>query len=277
MHYLFIIVGVIVYTGTKLYQDIKAEIGSPPSLNGRESMTSKLHTPEARSNSEYVHYQSNRNVEKNLQHHYTVASTSLILATVASLFFPVLMFVSVVGIIYTTIPIWQTGYRSLVKEHRFDMAVVDSILFPWLLFSRYYFVAALLNWICYVSKTFSFQVKKLDASIRANLINIFGKLPKVVWLLKDGAEIEIPCDELNVGDVIVVSANGIIPVDGVIVNGTTLIDQRILTGEHKAREKRVGDQVFAATVVLSDRIFIRVGKFGSETVAAQLLKHHVAH
>jgi len=262
MHYLLVFIGVIAYLGTKLYDDIKTEVSSTSNETTEELKSS----PENDEHNQYI-----ANVGRTIQRRYAIASTSLVLAALGSLFFPVLIFISVAGIVYTTIPIWKKGYRSLFKEHQFDMAVFDSILFPWLFMTKYYFILALLNWICYLSKTFAYKVKYIEKDLRATLVQVFGKIPKLVWLLKDGVEIEVPCEELNVGDTIVVNANEIIPVDGVIVNGTTLIDQRLLTGELQPLQKTVGDQVFAATIVLSDRIFIRVGKSSSQTLVAQLI------
>ena len=260
MHYLLVFMGVIAYFGTKLYDDLKTEVNSNPSLN-KGNLSKKS----------YSDNDNQSNIKLATQRRYNVASLSLFFATL-SIFFPALILTSVAGIIYTTIPIWRNGFYSLFKKRQFDMAVFDSILFPWLLISKHFLVLALVNWMYYSSKMFAHKVKYIEKNIRATLIQMFGKIPKVVWLLKDGAEIEVPCAELKSGDTIVVSANGIIPVDGVIVNGTTLIDQRLLTGEPKPLQKTVGEQVFAATVVLSNRIFIRVGKSGSETLIAKLVE-----
>jgi Cu2+-exporting ATPase len=246
MHYLLVFIGVITYLGTKLYDDIKTEVKSNP--KGDE-------------NKQYM-----ANVGTTIQKRYDIASTSLALVALGSLFFPVLIFISVAGIIYTTIPIWKNAIHGL-KKPQFNMAVFDSLLFLLLLITRHYFILALLNWIYYLSKRFAYQVKYIEKIIRAT--QIYKKMPKVVWLLKDGVEIEVLCEELNIGDTIVINANEIIPVDGVIINGTTLIYQYIFTSELQPLQKTVGDQVFAATIVLSDRIYIRVGKSNSETLVTQ--------
>ncbi len=259
MHYLLAFIGVITYIGIKLYDDIKTEVSSTSSSN-RENFSN-----ETNSNSSYdEHKQYMANVETTIQKRYAIASTSLALVTLSSLFFPSLIFISVAGVIYTTIPIWKNAI--FLKKHRFNMAVFDSLLFLLLLITRHYFILALVNWIYYLSKRFAYQVKYIEQIIRAT--QIYEKIPKVVWLLKDGVEIEVPCDDLNVGDTIVINANEIIPVDGVIINGTTLIYQYIFTSELQPLQKTAGDQVFAASIVLSDRIFIRVGKSSSETLVS---------
>ncbi len=261
MHYLLAFIGVITYIGIKLYDDIKTEVSSTSSSN-RENFSN-----ETNSNSSYdEHKQYMANVETTIQKRYEIASISLALVTMGSLFFHSLIFISLAGVIYTSIPIWKNAIHGL-KKPQFDMAVFDSLLFLLLLITRHYFILALVNWIYYLSKRFAYQVKYIEQIIRAT--QIYKKMPKVVWLLQDGVEIEVLCEELNVGDIIVINANEVIPVDGVIVNGTTLIDQRIFTSDFQALHKTVGDQVFAATIVLSDRIYIRVGKSSSETLVTQ--------
>jgi Cu2+-exporting ATPase len=91
-----------------------------------------------------------------------------------------------------------------------------------------------------------------------------------VWVYKDGVEIEVPFTSVQAGDLVIVDAGHMIPVDGVIAEGMASIDQRALTGEAQPAEKTVGDVVFAATIVLAGKIFIRVEKTGAETAAAQI-------
>lgn len=102
------------------------------------------------------------------------------------------------------------------------------------------------------------------------IANIFGTLPRSVWILKDGMEIEIPFDQLYEGDVLIIRAGQLIPIDGRIVVGNASIDQHRLTGESQPAEKAVGDEVLAGTVVLAGEIQVQVEKTGEETVAAQI-------
>lgn len=68
----------------------------------------------------------------------------------------------------------------------------------------------------------------------------------------------------------VVHAGSVIPVDGVITEGSAAIDQHILTGEYQPVEKAVGDDVFALTLVLSGKIYVKANKTGEQTAAAQI-------
>ena len=108
-----------------------------------------------------------------------------------------------------------------------------------------------------------------DKSIK-ELSNLFGEQTRSVWLLQDGVEIEIAFEDVKVGDVVVVSAGEMIPVDGVITIGTGSVDQRMLTGESQPVEKGVGEEVFAATTLLTGKLQVEVQKAGKDAVAAQI-------
>ncbi|MBV7338439.1 heavy metal translocating P-type ATPase [Chloroflexi bacterium TSY] len=105
---------------------------------------------------------------------------------------------------------------------------------------------------------------------RNNLINIFQLQPGKVWVHSNGLEVEIPFEKLQAGDILVLQAGQIVPVDGTIVAGVATVDQHMLTGEAQPVEKSVGDVVFASTVLLSGKVDISVEKTGAETTAGQI-------
>ena len=112
-------------------------------------------------------------------------------------------------------------------------------------------------------------VKTEDHS-KKSLINLFGEQPRFVWILVDGVEVEIPFENLQIGDLLLLVAGQMIPVDGTITTGECLIDQQMLTGEAQPIEASVGDSVFASTILLSGHITIQVQKAGADTVAANI-------
>ncbi|MCX7384489.1 MAG: TolC family protein, partial [Alphaproteobacteria bacterium] len=85
------------------------------------------------------------------------------------------------------------------------------------------------------------------------LRTMLGEQTRTVWRLLDGVEVEAPFAELKLGDVLVVSAGDIIPVDGTVVQGLASIDQRLLSGEARPVEKALGDPVYAGTALLAGR------------------------
>ena len=105
---------------------------------------------------------------------------------------------------------------------------------------------------------------------RNNLVSMFQLQPDKVWVRSNGIELEIEFDQLQIGDTIVLHAGQIVPVDGTIVAGVATIDQHMLTGEAQPVEKRAGDAVLAATLVISGQVDVKVEKTSKETTAGQI-------
>jgi Cu2+-exporting ATPase len=112
-------------------------------------------------------------------------------------------------------------------------------------------------------------VKSKDISAQM-LTNVFEQQPSKVWILKEAIEIEIPLEALHVNDIVVIRTGEVVPIDGIIIEGMATIDQHALTGEAIPAEKVVCDQVFAATILVSGQIHVKVEKAGSETSIAKL-------
>lgn len=101
---------------------------------------------------------------------------------------------------------------------------------------------------------------------------LMGLAPKTAIVIKNGVEIETPIDEVMVDDIILVKPGGKIPVDGVVVEGTTAIDEAMLTGESMPVDKKPGDKVYAASINKNGLIQFRATKVGANTALAQIIK-----
>ncbi len=95
--------------------------------------------------------------------------------------------------------------------------------------------------------------------------------PQEAWLIKNGSEIRVPVEQLQVGDHILVKPGEQIPADGVIVNGKTSIDEATITGESIPVYKTVQDEVFAGTVNTSGAITVQVTKPNHETLFQKVI------
>jgi Cu+-exporting ATPase len=101
---------------------------------------------------------------------------------------------------------------------------------------------------------------------------LMGLAPKTAIIIQDGKEIEIPIDEVEIGHIVLVKPGGKIPVDGVITEGQSAIDESMLTGESIPLDKKPGDKVFAATINKNGLIRFEATKVGSDTALAQIIK-----
>src|SRR5205085_10299935 len=91
-------------------------------------------------------------------------------------------------------------------------------------------------------------------------------------VLRDGKLVSVPTAQLAVGDEVVVYPGGMIPVDGEIIAGQAVIDQKTITGEGLPVTRGKGEQAFAATVIRDGQITIRATRVGADTTAGQIVR-----
>lgn len=96
--------------------------------------------------------------------------------------------------------------------------------------------------------------------------------PKTASVLRDGTEVEIPVEEVRVGDRIVVRPGQSVPVDGIIVEGASAVDESALTGESLPVDKGVGDKVAAASINRSGSFTFQALRVGEDTTLAQMIR-----
>lgn len=101
---------------------------------------------------------------------------------------------------------------------------------------------------------------------------LMGLAAKTARVLRDGKEVDLSIDQVVEGDIIIVRPGEKIPVDGIIVEGRSSIDESMVTGESMPVGKTVGDEVIGATVNQTGSFKLRATKVGKETVLAQIIK-----
>ena len=95
--------------------------------------------------------------------------------------------------------------------------------------------------------------------------------PKTAVVIRDGKEITVGVDDVQIGEIVVVKAGQSVPLDGVIVEGNGAIDESAITGESIAVEKNVGDKVIGATINKSGYFKFKVEKVGEDTALSQII------
>ncbi|MEA4929352.1 MAG: heavy metal translocating P-type ATPase [Candidatus Limiplasma sp.] len=101
---------------------------------------------------------------------------------------------------------------------------------------------------------------------------LMGLAPKTATVLQNGQEQEIPIDEVEIGDTVVVRPGASIPVDGTVLDGHTAIDESMLTGESMPVDKQAGDPVYAASLNTTGAIRFRAEKVGGDTALGQIIR-----
>ncbi len=116
----------------------------------------------------------------------------------------------------------------------------------------------------------------LEALTRGRTSEAIRKLmklrPRRATVLRNGIETEIPADEVRVGDIVVIKPGDAIPVDGVIVDGYSSVDESMVTGESLPVEKRVGDEVIAGAINKMGAFRFEARRVGADTALAQIIR-----
>ena len=109
--------------------------------------------------------------------------------------------------------------------------------------------------------------RKSAASIR----QLLELTPTTATVIREGKEVEVSVDELQVGDIIVIKPGEKIPTDGIVTAGYSSVDEKLLTGESIPVEKNVGSEVIGATINKTGSLKIRATKVGEDTALSQII------
>jgi Cu+-exporting ATPase len=109
---------------------------------------------------------------------------------------------------------------------------------------------------------------KTGAAIRA----LLGMAPKTARRIKNGTEEDVPLEDIITGDLLRVRPGEKIPVDGVVIDGSSSVDESMVTGEPIPVEKKSGEKVIGATVNGTGTLIMRAERVGTETLLAQIVK-----
>ena len=113
----------------------------------------------------------------------------------------------------------------------------------------------------------AYAVDRARGAIRA----LMALMPKEALVRRNGGELVLPAEEINIGDVVIVRPGEKLPVDGRVVAGTSFLDQSPITGESIPVEKKTGDEVFAGTINLRGSLEIDVTKRTNDTTLARII------
>lgn len=194
--------------------------------------------------------------------HSKIGGASLVMISAGHYLYPPLTLISVSVTSYTIIPILQRSIQTI----RSDKKVTNdsySALVSVLLLGLGNNVAAASQSILYHFSNYLVEKSRENSTHLAT--QVYHQTPETVWVVVASVEKQVPLAQVKAGDQVIVTTGETIPVDGIISVGTALIDQQALTGEANPTEKHTGDQVMAATILLSGRIVIKATQSGEDT------------
>ncbi|WP_166242609.1 heavy metal translocating P-type ATPase [Paenibacillus turpanensis] len=133
----------------------------------------------------------------------------------------------------------------------------------------YYETSAILITLIILGKLFEMLAKGRTSEAIKTLM---GLQAKTALVIRDGEEKQIPVDEVIAGDIVIVKPGEKVPVDGQVLEGSSSVDESMLTGESIPVEKRAGDLVIGATINKNGVLRVQATKVGKETALAQIIK-----
>jgi P-type Cu2+ transporter len=183
------------------------------------------------------------------------------------------------AILYPSWPFFVAAWRAL-KNGVLNMAVLvvlsvgtgyvfsvgSTFFFPGVQF--YEAVAVLLVFILLGH----WLEMRARAGASAAIRSLLDLAPSMATVLRDGQETEVPTAEVQADDIVVIRPGNKIPVDGEVLDGDSLVDESMLTGESMPVNKAPGDQVIGATINKSGTFKYRATKVGADTALAQIVK-----
>ena len=143
------------------------------------------------------------------------------------------------------------------------------ITFGLLMGHVYYETAAVIITLIKLGKFLEARAKGRTSEAIKKLMGLRAKTARVI---RDGEEAEVSIDDVRVGDIVLVKPGETIPVDGVVVDGRSAVDESMLTGESLPVEKKQGDTVIGATLNKLGMLKFEATKVGKETALAQIIK-----
>jgi Cu+-exporting ATPase len=148
-------------------------------------------------------------------------------------------------------------------------AIAFPSVFPEGTSEPFYDVVAVVIALVVLGQALELRAKGQSSSAIKKLLGLQAKTASVI---RDGKEIDLPVEEVLVGDVIQVRPGEKVPVDGVIVEGSSAVDESMLTGESLPVSKKQGDEVIGATLNKTGAFKFRATKVGKDTALAQIVK-----
>jgi P-type Cu+ transporter len=196
-----------------------------------------------------------------------------------------IQFILATAVIFSCFNIWTSGFKKLLRRApNMDslifmgtaVAYFYSLIISVLLFlgakteaHLYYESAALILVFISLGKFLEALTKGKTSEAIKKLI---GLQPQEAVVIKDNEEIKIPIEQVLVGDLILIRPGEKIPVDGIVVDGYSGVDEKALTGESIPVEKKKGDEVIGATINKTGVLKFKATRVGQDTLLAQIIK-----
>jgi len=182
---------------------------------------------------------------------------------------PVLVAANVPLMLYCGLPIFRRAWRVLSTERRLNVDFLDTLAIGASLLQGNMIAGGAITWLIRLGD----WIRDLTASgAKRSASELLEFQSKTAWVLRDGDIVSIPAAELTIDDAVVVYPGEMVPIDGEIVDGQALLDQKTITGEGLPVPRGMGDTVYAASIVSQGQLTVRARRVGDQTTAGQIAR-----
>lgn len=195
----------------------------------------------------------------------TVASTSLLVSLLGN---PAAA-VAAVATLYAAWPTYVHAFEVWKREGRLNVDVLDGLAIVFALLRGGVVTATLIVWLLRLGDLIRDHTA---ASTRRVMEDLIAFESQRFWVVRGGRKIEVSAGELAVGDVVVVYAGNVLPVDGRVVKDAALMDQRAITGESLPLLVQRGNAVYAGTSVQEGKLYVKATAVGADTTVARIVR-----
>ncbi len=170
--------------------------------------------------------------------------------------------------VYGALPYLKKGLISL-RRKELNVDLLDASAIGAAMATREFFTASV---IVTLLKLGDYLEEWTRGESRRLLSDMFHTGDEWAWVVREGAEIRLPLEEVVEGDTVIVRLGGLIPVDGTVLDGEAMVNQSSLTGEGLPVAKRKGVTVYAGTAIEEGSLWIQATQVGDQTRAARVVK-----
>jgi len=182
---------------------------------------------------------------------------------------PLALAVNVPLMLYNSWPIFRRTWQVVSQEKRLNVDFLDTLAILASIGQGAVVAGGVIVWLIRLGD----WIRDLTAAGSKRAVEeLLEFRAKTAWVVRDGEVTPIPAAELVAGDEVVVYPGEMVPVDGEVLHGQGLIDQKTITGEGLPVTRGIGEAVFAATILREGQLRVRAIRVGTETTAGQIAR-----
>lgn len=167
------------------------------------------------------------------------------------------------------IPSFQRAICTLRDERRLNVDFLDSLAIAVATAQGRLFTSAFMTWLLALGDWIRDQT---GAKSRRAIIGLLDYQTRHAWVRRGDERVSVPVSEIQVGEIVIAYDGDLIPVDGRVVSGAAMVDQRAITGESMPEAKRRHSRVYAASVVQEGKLYVRTERTAAESLLAEVVR-----